>query len=129
MLRILAWTVLGITCRTTYSWVYHTAKFYPQSRIHGGSAIVLGLGQVESWREFVPLGVSALVLIDVAMGRPMVNTIMKTLSSQSGMEDVEGVQSFSNIEDSGRKRKERVDTERIAREALEQAYASRDLRK
>jgi hypothetical protein len=133
MLRMLLLTIFGILFRTTYSWVCYTPKFHPQSRVHTGSVVLIGRrsGQVESWREYVPLVVSGLVLVDVAMGRPIVNAIMKPLSPQSmdssGMDDNAGM--LQSDTEQGRKRKERVDTERIAKEALEQAYASRDLRK
>jgi hypothetical protein len=43
------------------------------------SSVFLVANQVESWREYVPLVVSALVIIDIAMGRPVANAIMEPL--------------------------------------------------
>jgi hypothetical protein len=89
------------------------------------SSVFLVANQVESWREYVPLVVSALVIIDIAMGRPVANAIMKPLQQQqdSAISNEDAVAAANN------KKKERVDTEAIAQQALDQAYASMELRR
>jgi predicted RNase H-like nuclease (RuvC/YqgF family) len=79
------------------------------------------LNDVSSWREYVPLVVSGLVITDIVLGRPVANAIMKPL---------QGVQEeLKVVSDEASKRRERVDTEAIGREALDQAYASMELRR
>lgn len=90
------------------------------------SSVFLVANQVESWREYVPLVVSALVIIDIAMGRPVANAIMRPLQQQqqdSAISNEDAVAAANN------KKKERVDTEAIAQQALDQAYASMELRR
>jgi predicted RNase H-like nuclease (RuvC/YqgF family) len=84
--------------------------------------MLLSNNSVESWREYVPLVVSAAVIVDIAMGRPVANAIMKPLSQQASSSENSDTMTKTNP-------KERVDTERIAKEALDQAYASMELRR
>ena len=91
------------------------------------SSLFLLSNQVESWREYVPLVVSALVIIDIAMGRPVAKAIMKPLQQQQPAQP-----SMISNEDTvvvATNKKERVDTEAIAQQALDQAYASMELRR
>ncbi|KAI2497916.1 hypothetical protein MHU86_16572 [Fragilaria crotonensis] len=85
--------------------------------------MLLSNNSVESWREYVPLVVSAAVMVDIAMGRPVANAIMKPLSQQASSPS-ENTDAMTKTNP-----KERVDTERIAQEALNQAYASMELRR
>ena len=76
--------------------------------------------EVESWRQYVPLGVSILVIFDILLGSPVANLILSPMKKAS--ED----QSNGEGQDDGEREstkdlRERVDTEAMAQATLDRA--------
>jgi len=84
------------------------------------SIVVAAAAESGGWRQYVPLVVSLGVITDIALGRPLANAVMAPLQ---GIQD-----ELKKPQDESARRKERVDTEAIAQQALNQAYASMELR-
>lgn len=83
------------------------------------SSLLLTSEDVAAWRQYVPLIVSALVITDVLLGRPVVNAIMAPLQA---------VQEEFVPDETKTNKKERVDTNAIAQEALDQARTMMELK-
>jgi hypothetical protein len=80
---------------------------------------------VESWRQYVPLVVTGVVILDILLGSPLANMALAPLrgaldDSQSG----DGNGKASNSE----KSKERIDSEQVAKAALDRAQNVKELR-
>jgi len=94
-----------------------------------------GGGSVESWRQYVPLGVSVVVIIDILLGSPLANLAlapMKRASEEGSGGDAGkgGGGSLFSAEDKALSRsKERVDTEAIAQATLDKAINTLELRR
>ena len=91
----------------------------------------------ESWRQYVPLVVSCLVIIDILLGSPAANLVMaplKKAKENQGEDNDEGSDSprfgFGGINKntSDTKKRERIDSDLVVMEALEKARNSRELR-
>jgi hypothetical protein len=108
----------------------------------------------ESWRQFVPLVVSLLVIVDILLGSPAANSVLGLMRPKEEEEDKEGSRGvdddvverqatnrnpFANLmpgqqngNNRGRnisKSKERIDTQAVAQAALDKASATLELRK
>ena len=94
--------------------------------------------EVESWRQYVPLVVSLLVITDILLGSPAANAVLSIARPKEGddgdnndgatapsLGSLLGGASRKAIKDS----KERVDTMAVAQAALDKAAATQDLRK
>lgn len=85
----------------------------------------------ESWRQYVPLVVSILVIIDILLGSPAANLVMKPLrQAQQDTDDGGNIDGnlMSMFEQEQKKKRERVDVDEIAQAALEKAQNSKELR-
>lgn len=79
----------------------------------------------ESWRQYVPLAVSAVVIVDILLGSPILNLIVAPMKRQAEDEQKEGGGAFVQPRVNP---KERVDSEQVAQEALDRARNSLELR-
>eukprot|EP00545_Synedropsis_sp_CCMP1620_P010266 CAMPEP_0119006556 /NCGR_PEP_ID=MMETSP1176-20130426/2368_1 /TAXON_ID=265551 /ORGANISM="Synedropsis recta cf, Strain CCMP1620" /LENGTH=187 /DNA_ID=CAMNT_0006958485 /DNA_START=36 /DNA_END=599 /DNA_ORIENTATION=- len=79
---------------------------------------VLLAEEVAAWRQYVPLVVSLLVITDILLGRPVASAVMAPLQA---------VQEEFLPDASKTSKKERVDTNAIAQEALDQARTMMEL--
>ena len=70
----------------------------------------------ESWRQYVPLAVSALVIVDILLGSPAANSVL-SLTRPPEEKDGEEEEAPRQVKTRG----ERVDTSEVANEALEKA--------
>ena len=81
----------------------------------------------ESWRQYVPLIVSCFVIVDILLGSPAANLVMKPLREGSVAGDSTGPGGIKRSREEEKKR-ERVDSDAIAKAALERASNSKELR-
>ena len=99
----------------------------PLNSIDPSSSILLA---EESWRQYVPLAVSAIVIVDILLGSPLLNLVvapMKRQAEKGGDDDADN--RLSSIAAQPRVNpKERVDSEKVAQEALDRARNSLELR-
>ena len=77
-------------------------------------------------RQYVPLVVILGVLVDIVLGSPLANSVLKPMRDASGL--VEDALVDASDAPAMTKYKERVDSEAIAREAYDQAMGVKDLR-
>mmetsp|Transcript_23160 Transcript_23160/g.44116 ORF Transcript_23160/g.44116 Transcript_23160/m.44116 type:complete len:207 (-) Transcript_23160:164-784(-) len=88
----------------------------------------LQLAEVESWRQYVPLAVSLLVITDILLGSPAANAALSVLrppeDSSNGNETA-----GSNKKSVAKDVRERIDTMAIAQQALDKASATTELRR
>mmetsp|Transcript_27143 Transcript_27143/g.40094 ORF Transcript_27143/g.40094 Transcript_27143/m.40094 type:complete len:195 (-) Transcript_27143:27-611(-) len=88
------------------------------------SSMLISDGDVSGgWRQYVGLGVSLFVIVDIVLGNPFANAILAPIKDQA-----EEGQKGGGGEQSKRRRAERVNSEKIAREAIEQASFAKELR-
>ena len=81
--------------------------------------------ELNEFRQYVPLIVILSVLVDIVLGSPLANSVLKPMRDASGLvEDALVDTSDAPMT----KYKERVDSEAIAREAYDQAMGVKDLR-
>ena len=90
-----------------------------EATLQDTSGMILS-AEVESWRQYVPLGVSILVIFDILLGSPVANLILSPMKKAS--ED----QSNGEGQDDGEREstkdlRERVDTEAMAQATLDRA--------
>lgn len=85
------------------------------------SSIVLS--SLEEYRQYVPLAVSCLVIVDILLGSPAANAVMSGMRPpEEGVgDDGIGGGGASRSFGGGTNPRERVDTEKIKQEALERA--------
>jgi hypothetical protein len=96
----------------------------------------LSLAETESWRQYVPLAVSLLVIVDILLGSPVANKALSALRPENEeiLSREEGGSPFQTLsgkagESSVTGQKERVDTMAIAQKALDKAEATKELRR
>ena len=75
----------------------------------------------ESWRQYVPLVVSVGIIIDILLGNPLANMVLKPMRPEEESDE-------SNKDDKPRS-KARVDAELIAQQALDKASNTLELQK
>lgn len=122
------------------AYYYASALLSAEGGGGGGGDVVVG----ESWRQYVPLGVSVVVIIDILLGSPLANMALAPMkrASEKGAtggggdgEDGERGSLFSAFGgggdgvDGGSRGKERVDSLAIARAALDKAEGTLELRR
>ena len=93
---------------------------------------------LENWRQYVSLGVIGLVILDIVLGSPFVNMLMAPIRRASDAKySEEGEEGDRNVPSLLNRRKknpitsdsrERIDTEAIAKAALEKALGASELR-
>lgn len=72
----------------------------------------------ESWRQYVPLAVSLLVIVDILLGSPLANSVLRLGRSQ---DDDTAQQEKADKEATIRTKGERIDSSQVAAAALERA--------
>ena len=99
-----------------------TAQTTRQYMLEDGSTTLL-LAETESWRQYVPLVASALVIVDVALGSPAANAVLgKVRGPKPG-------ESSNESATPGVNPKERIDTQQVAQAALDKASSTLELKK
>lgn len=78
----------------------------------------------ESWRQYIPLGVSAIVIVDILLGSPLLNLIVAPMKRQAEGED--GNETM--FQQPKVNPKERIDSEKVAQAAIDKARNSLELR-
>lgn len=80
-----------------------------------------------SWRQYVSLVVVAGVVIDIVLGSPLANMVLKPLrdAQQDDEEIINNEAKASNVNRS----KERIDSEKFAQDAIDRAQNALELRK
>lgn len=85
-----------------------------------------------SWRQYVSLALIAGVLVDILLGSPLANALLKPLKggdeSQNDSTDTTDNRK-KRAADSIEKSKERIDSERVAKAAIERAQNALELRR
>jgi hypothetical protein len=79
----------------------------------------------ESWRQYIPLAVSALVIVDILLGSPLLNLVVAPMKRQA---EGEGGNETSMFQQPKVNPKERIDSEKVAQEAIDKARNSLELR-
>jgi hypothetical protein len=88
------------------------------------STLVVAIN-TENWRQYVPLVVSGLVIVDIALGSPAANAVLgKARGPTEGASgtDADGDAPIRNA-------KERIDTQKVAQAALDRASSTLELRR
>ncbi len=75
----------------------------------------------ETWRQYVPLVVSVGIIIDILLGNPLANAVLKPMRPEE-----EGDETVKNEKP---RSKSRIDAESIAQQALDKANNTLELRK
>ena len=88
--------------------------------------VVSSTSSSSSWRQYVPLVVSAGVLLDIVLGSPAANSVLRLAQSPTEQDDNDNDQR-SNLEN--KPSKERIDTMAVAQQALDKASATTELRR
>lgn len=116
---VLGWTTLPLVTRNHASLTRRPTSL--QSLADPSSSILLAQ---ESWRQYVPLAVSVFVIGDILLGSPVVNLILAPMQRQIDEENCEqnpvGATRIKNP-------KERVDSEQVAKAALDKARNTLEL--
>lgn len=83
-----------------------------------------------SWRQYVPLAVSSFVILDILLGSPFVNMIMKPMRDASMGGGPSGAvrNNMSARDREDMKKKERIDTDKVAQDAIDRAQNALELR-
>lgn len=80
----------------------------------------------QSWRQYVSLVVIAGVLIDILLGSPLANSLLKPMKGDQATEDAEVEKKAQSPRDKSR---ERIDSEAVAQAAIARAEGALELRK
>ena len=81
----------------------------------------------DSWRQYVPLVVIAGVLVDILLGSPLANSLLKPLRGDQPQSSNGGEQDSNETAIS--KSRERIDSDRVAQEAIARAESTLELRR
>ena len=81
----------------------------------------------DSWRQYVPLVVIAGVLVDILLGSPLANSLLKPLRGDQPQSSDSGEQDSNETAIS--KSRERIDSDRVAQEAIARAESALELRR
>jgi len=113
----------------------------PETYDYMQQQLLLADGDVESWRQYVPLVVSVGIIIDILLGSPVANLALAPMkrASEKGAGAEEGNEidgggglfsAFGGGEDKALSRsRERVDSEAIAQAALDKAMNTLELKR
>lgn len=125
---------------TSYAWVQPMHKAKKDAYIKPRAAPLhvttpettsLLIAETESWRQYVPLGVSLAVIVDILLGSPIANLALGPMrrASEKGSEGDDGdgmADLLGQLQPKKRNTRARVDTNAIAQEAVDQAKATLD---
>lgn len=79
----------------------------------------------ESWRQYVPLVVSVGIIVDILLGSPLANAVLKPMRPE---EDIDKEEKGTKSADNKPRSKARIDAELVAQKALDKANATLELR-
>jgi hypothetical protein len=83
----------------------------------------------EEWRQYLSLAVVAGVLLDILLGSPLANAVLKPLRGAQEVLTKEGNDGGDMNNSSGRARsKERIDSEKVAQQAIDKAQNMLELK-
>jgi predicted RNase H-like nuclease (RuvC/YqgF family) len=85
------------------------------------------MAETESWRQYVPLAVSALVILDILLGSPAANSVMDLMRAQENDDDAEAPRSEKR--QTVVNTAERVDSMAVAQAAIDKANATLELKR
>ena len=102
------------------------------SALTSPSSSSLWIAQQEAWRQYVVLATCLFVLGDVVLGSPFMNSVMKPLQEASGIESsnsgsqgggglFSSILSTTDADSAESASKERVDSEKLAQEAIDRS--------
>jgi hypothetical protein len=121
----------GLPCPSSSSCLELT--ILPDNFNSGEDLLLLASAAEEpsSWRQYVPLVVSVGIIIDILLGSPLANMVMAPLRGAAAEDDSgrDGGRRDSNTNIASETSKERIDSEKVAAEALAKASATLELRK
>ena len=80
----------------------------------------------DEWRQYVPLAVSAAVLLDILLGSPLANGVAQRLRSSATTETTK--ENRPRVPDQLTMSKERIDSQKVAQEAIQKAQYTLELR-
>jgi hypothetical protein len=83
----------------------------------------------EEWRQYVSLAIVAGVLIDILMGSPLANGVLKPLRDAQEVLTKEGDGDERNRSSARALSKERIDTDKVAQEAIDKAQNALELKR
>mmetsp|Transcript_21190 Transcript_21190/g.50320 ORF Transcript_21190/g.50320 Transcript_21190/m.50320 type:complete len:252 (-) Transcript_21190:256-1011(-) len=90
------------------------------------SASSLIVSSSESWRQYVPLVVSVGVIVDILLGNPLANVVLKPMRPQAEQDEESEADAKTNNKP---KSKSRIDAEAVAQQALDKASNTLELRR
>lgn len=87
--------------------------------------------ETDSWRQYVPLIVSLLVITDILLGSPAANAVLSVARkpAEQALDDNNAAAADATTTPADRDLRERVDTMAVAQAALDKASATTELRK
>ena len=115
----------------------------PLRSLHGPIVISLSVGtdlsislsttdmasSIDNIRQYVPLGVSVLVIIDILLGSPMANGLLNKIRPTETDTTNEGIdKSMTHRKQTAPPSKERIDSQKVAQEAIQRAKYTLELR-
>ena len=81
------------------------------------------------WRQYVSLALVAGVLLDIVLGSPLANMALKPLKdAQEGLQDDDASDELKEAAAALQKRRERIDTDSVAQQALDKANNALELK-
>ena len=97
------------------------SRFVYHGAVIDSSSIMLS---TESWRQYVPLVVSVGIIIDILLGNPLANSILKPMRPEEEENDEEE----KGMKKERPRSKARIDAEAVAQQALDKASNTLELR-
>jgi len=92
-----------------------SSRFLYHGDVIGSSSLMVS---AESWRQYVPLVVSVGIIIDILLGNPLANSVLKPMRPE-GDDDSKG--GDDDKKNDGKPSKARIDAELVAQQALDRA--------
>lgn len=95
------------------------------------SAFPPSLSDSAEWRQYVPLVVSVAVIFDILLGSPFANAVTSRLRPSSEVDDKTGERRSDDRERFSKQQrlsKERIDSQKVAQEAIQKAQFTLELR-
>jgi hypothetical protein len=95
--------------------------------IDAESVVEVATEASSSWRQYVPLVVSGVVIIDILLGSPLANAVLSRVRPPSSDTDTKDTVSRNSNSNENRSA-ERIDSNKVAQEALQRAQYTLELR-
>jgi hypothetical protein len=95
----------------------------------GAESVAETAAAVSSWRQYVPLVVSGAVIVDILLGSPLANSVLgRVRPPQSSDTDANESRNSNSNQNNRRSSTERIDSNKVAQEALQRAQYTLELR-